>query len=119
MAQENVTRYRGLLTNLDGCDPDALVQDMRGPESVKCLVCHRLPAVACDECRRALTLFAEQPMPTRPGEPVPFDCISRHPESGTDCNLCLRGRADLCGTCLLEGALQHRTLIRGEELADK
>jgi AbrB family looped-hinge helix DNA binding protein len=24
-------RYRGLLTHLAGCDPDALLQDMRGP----------------------------------------------------------------------------------------
>ena len=24
-------RYRGFLTHLDGCDPDALIQDMRGP----------------------------------------------------------------------------------------
>jgi len=24
-------RYRGFLTDLEGCDPDALIQDMRGP----------------------------------------------------------------------------------------
>jgi hypothetical protein len=29
-------RYRGFLTHLDRCDPDALLQDMRGPRSPSC-----------------------------------------------------------------------------------
>jgi len=64
-----------------------------------CARCEQRPAVACDECRRALALL---------DHPTGFGGIARHPEQGTDCRLCERGSAELCVECLCQGVLDVR-----------
>jgi hypothetical protein len=60
------------------------------------------PAIACDECRRALAL-----LDSRAG----FASISRHPENGRGCRLCAAGEPEWCPEDLLQQALQHRQAL--------
>ena len=65
-------------------------------------VCHRCeqrPAVACDECGRALAFL---------DHPAGFGSIARHPDAGVDCRLCEQGGAELCVECLCESVLEAR-----------
>jgi hypothetical protein len=65
-----------------------------------CQHCNERPAVACDECRRALALLDHA---------SGFGGIARHPELGeTDCRLCERGSATLCVECLCSTVLRDR-----------
>ena len=69
-----------------------------------CVRCNERPAVACDECRRALALLDHR---------TGFGSIARHPEQGSDCRLCERGGAELCVECLCGGVLDARLQERG------
>lgn len=64
-----------------------------------CIHCQERPAVACDECRRALAMLDHQ---------SGFGSIARHSEQGSDCRLCERGGAELCVECLCTQVLDAR-----------
>ncbi len=57
------------------------------------------PAVACQECVRALALQW-------------FGAIARHPEAGTDCVLCEQGHSVYCGACFINKTVSYRTVLR-------
>jgi hypothetical protein len=64
-----------------------------------CIDCGEHPAVACDECRRALALL---------DRPAGFGSIARHPDQGTECRLCDQGDPELCVDCLCRRVLDAR-----------
>jgi len=64
-----------------------------------CTACGEHPAVACDECRRALACL---------DRPAGFGSIARHPEQGTGCGLCEQGDPELCVDCLCPRVLDAR-----------
>jgi hypothetical protein len=66
---------------------------------VRCARCAARPAIACDECRRALALVDRG---------TGFGGTARHPEQGTDCRLCNRGAVELCCECRCESVLELR-----------
>ena len=57
------------------------------------------PAVACQECVRAIALQW-------------FGGIARHPDTGTDCRLCEQGAAVYCGNCFVTETAGYRTALR-------
>lgn len=57
------------------------------------------PAVACQECVRALALQW-------------FGAIARHPEIGTNCQLCEHGPAVYCPACFINQVTGYRSLLR-------
>lgn len=65
-----------------------------------CNRCQQRPAVACDECRRALAFLDHA---------SGFGSIARHPEQGISCRLCEQGEAELCVECLCQGVLEARS----------
>lgn len=82
-----------------------------------CVQCGHRPAAACEECRRALALFADyapDEFEHPDGAAAGFYAIARHPETGRGCRLCGAGRAALCTYCLLELAADHRRAVRAE-----
>lgn len=72
---------------------------MSAPDVPLCRSCDIYPAVACDECRRALALL---------DRPAGMASISRHPEQGADCHLCHHGLSELCVDCLCREVLEAR-----------
>jgi hypothetical protein len=57
------------------------------------------PAVACQECVRAIALKW-------------FGAIARHPETGTNCQLCEHGPAVYCPACFISKVIGYRTVLR-------
>ncbi len=64
-----------------------------------CAGCDASPAVACQECVRAIALQW-------------FGAIARHPETGTDCVLCEQGHAVYCPACFIDQVVSYRTVLR-------
>lgn len=63
-----------------------------------CVRC-QAPATVCPECVRAIALQW-------------FGAIARHPETGTDCQLCQQGHATYCGDCFIGEVTSYRTVLR-------
>jgi hypothetical protein len=61
--------------------------------------CCPAAAVVCQECVRAIALKW-------------FGAIARHPETGTDCQLCEHGPALYCGQCFVDQVAEYRTMLR-------
>ena len=40
-----------------------------------------------------------------------FEGVARHPEAGTDCKLCERGRATYCGGCFVARVARYRSML--------
>ncbi len=64
-----------------------------------CMSCQAAEAVACQECMRAIALMF-------------FGGISRHPEAGTDCQLCEAGAVAYCGDCFVSATVDYRRALR-------
>jgi hypothetical protein len=56
------------------------------------------PATVCQECVRAIALKW-------------FGAVARHPETGTDCQLCEQGHAAYCGHCFISAVAGYRTVL--------
>lgn len=64
-----------------------------------CYSCANEPAVACQECMRAIALMF-------------FGGVARHPEAGTTCRLCEAGAPVYCGACLISAVTEQRQSLR-------
>ena len=67
---------------------------MAGSSCVRC----QAPATVCPECVRAIALKW-------------FGAIARHPETGTDCQLCQQGHAAYCRRCFIGEVAGYRTML--------
>jgi hypothetical protein len=60
--------------------------------------CCPAPATVCSECVRAIALQW-------------FGAVARHPQTGTDCQLCEHGHAVYCGRCFISEVAGYRTML--------
>ena len=70
--------------------------DHREPER-GCVRCPA-PATVCHECVRAIALQW-------------FGAVARHPETGTDCQLCQHSHATYCGRCFVAEVASYRAAL--------